>query len=161
MRTAGPPPPDIPLEYTGFWPRVGASIIDTLMFMVITLPLLLVIYGWAYIESDALFLGTADVLINWVFPCIAIIAFWVYKQATPGKMLLEAKIVDATTGDKPSLKQYIIRYLGYFISTIPLGLGLLWVAWDERKQGWHDKMARTVVVNPEKKASANDQVASS
>lgn len=62
------------LKYTGFWPRVGASIIDTLIVAVITLPLLLQIYGRAYMESDALFLGTADLLISWVLPCIAIIA---------------------------------------------------------------------------------------
>lgn len=158
MRAAGFPPPDIELEYTGFWPRVGASIIDTLIVMIATLPLLLLIYGWAYMESDTFIHGAADVLINWVFPCIAIIAFWVYKQATLGKMLIEAKIVDATIGNKPHLKQYIIRYLGYFISTIPLGLGLLWVAWDERKQGWYDKLARTVVVNQEKRASTNGQL---
>jgi uncharacterized RDD family membrane protein YckC len=36
----------------------------------------------------------------------------------------------------------IVRYLGYFVSSIPFGLGLFWVAFDARKQGWHDKMAR-------------------
>ena len=40
----------------------------------------------------------------------------------------------------------MIRYLGYYVSAIPFGLGLLWVAFDPRKQGWHDKMAGTVVV---------------
>ena len=46
----------------------------------------------------------------------------------------------------PTLRQLVIRYLGYYVSTIPLGLGLIWVAFDARKQGWHDKMAGTVVV---------------
>jgi uncharacterized RDD family membrane protein YckC len=32
-----------------------------------------------------------------------------------------------------------------------LGLGLLWVAFDRRKQGWHDKIANTVVVRPARK----------
>ena len=50
-----------------------------------------------------------------------------------------------------TLTQLVIRYLGYFVSTIPLGLGLLWVGFDRRKQGWHDKMANTVVVRPAKK----------
>ena len=77
---------------------------------------------------------------------VAVITFWVYKQATPGKMLISAKIVDAKTGNKPSTGQYIIRYLGYILAIIPFALGLFAVAWDKKKQGWHDKLAGTVVI---------------
>jgi len=69
-----------------------------------------------------------------------------YRQATPGKMAIGARVVDATTGQAPSTRQLVIRYLGYYVSTIPLMLGLIWVAFDPRKQGWHDKLAGTVVV---------------
>nr|MCC4835487.1 RDD family protein [Vibrio lentus] len=85
-------------------------------------------------------------MFGWIFPVVAILVFWIYRQATPGKMAISAKIVDATTGDKPSLQQYIVRYLGYILATIPFGLGIFWVAWDKRKQGWHDKLANTVVI---------------
>jgi uncharacterized RDD family membrane protein YckC len=61
-------------------------------------------------------------------------------------MLIRARIVDADTGAAPSTVQLVIRYLCYYLSILPLGLGLLWVGWDPRKQGWHDKIARTVVV---------------
>jgi uncharacterized RDD family membrane protein YckC len=61
-------------------------------------------------------------------------------------MAIGARIVDAKTGGKPSFKQEAIRYLGYFVSTFPLCLGLIWVGIDKRKQGWHDKLAGTVVV---------------
>ena len=135
-------------KYTGFWPRVGASLIDTVILIVITFPILISIYGWDYFEGDSLVAGFADFILSWVFPLIAIIAFWVCRQATPGKMVISARIVDAKTGDKPTLQQYIVRYIGYFIATIPLGLGIFWVAWDKRKQGWHDKLAGTVVINP-------------
>lgn len=74
------------------------------------------------------------------------IAFWLYKLATPGKMAIGATIVDARTGRRPSAGQLVIRYFGYIVSTLPLGLGLIWVAFDSRKQGWHDKLAGTVVV---------------
>ena len=73
--------------------------------------------------------------------------FWLTKQATPGKMAVSIKIVDAKTGGTLSMGQSIVRYLGYFIATVPLGLGLLWVAFDAHKQGWHDKMAGSVVVH--------------
>ena len=61
-------------------------------------------------------------------------------------MAIPAKIVDGQTGGKASTSQLVGRYFGYFISGIPLGLGIIWIAFDRRKQGWHDKLAGTVVV---------------
>ncbi len=136
------------IEYAGFWIRVGASLIDSVLLVAVMLPLLLSIYGWAYIDiaRTGSFAGTADFLISWVAPGLAVIAFWLYKQATPGKMLVSVKVVDARTGGLLSTGQSIGRYLAYFISAIPLGLGLIWVAFDSKKQGWHDKLAGTVVI---------------
>ncbi len=39
----------------------------------------------------------------------------------------------------------VLRYIGYFLSALPLDFGFLWIAFDARKQGWHDKLASTVV----------------
>lgn len=144
------------MKYTGFWPRVGASLIDTVIMLVLTYPILISIYGWGYLDDDNLVAGFADLLLSWVFPLVAIIAFWVYRQATPGKMAIQARIVDAKTGQKPTLQQYIVRYIGYFLASIPLGLGIFWVAWDKKKQGWHDKLAGTVVISP--KSSQTQEV---
>jgi uncharacterized RDD family membrane protein YckC len=83
-------------------------------------------------------------------PAIAVVIFWIAKQATPGKMVFSAVIVDATSGEAPNGGQMIGRYLGYFIALFPLGLGILWVGLDKRKQGWHDKLAGTVVVRKRK-----------
>ena len=49
-------------------------------------------------------------------------------------------------GSTLSVKQAIFRYLGYFVALLPLGLGILWVAFDKRKQGWQDKLAGSVVL---------------
>ena len=134
------------LEYVGFWARAGASIIDSLLVAVILFPLLAWIYGGDYWLDPRLIKGPADFLLSWVLPAVAIVLFWMYRQATPGKMAISARIVDARTGGVPTTRQLVVRYLGYFVSTIPLGLGLIWVAFDPRKQGWHDKLAGTVVV---------------
>jgi uncharacterized RDD family membrane protein YckC len=134
------------LEYVGFWPRVGAALIDTLLVLMVTAPLVTWIYGRDYWLSARILQGPADFLINWMLPAIAVIVFWMYRQATPGKMAIGARIVDATSGKAPTSRQLVIRYLGYYVSTIPLMLGLVWVAFDPRKQGWHDKIAGTVVV---------------
>jgi len=67
-------------------------------------------------------------------------------QATPGQMLISARIVDARTGARPTPGQCIGRWLGYLPSTLCLGLGFIWIGIDARKQGWHDKLAGTVVI---------------
>lgn len=139
------------LEYVGFWRRVLASIIDGILFGMVSLPLLLAFYGKAYLSSDNFIEGPIDFLVSCVLPTVATILFWIWKQATPGKMGISAKIVDAKTGNEPSLGQYIVRYLSYFVSLLPLCLGFLWVAFDSKKQGWHDKIAGTVVIGPKKK----------
>ena len=104
-----------------------------------------------YFKAEMIIAGTWDFLISWVLPAVAIIMFWIYRSATPGKMVVKAKIVDAKTGDKPSTGQFIGRYFGYFVSMIPLMLGIIWVAFDKRKQGWHDKLAGTVVIRDRKR----------
>jgi len=134
------------LEYVGFWPRVGAAIIDSLLLGVIIWPILTAFYGESYWSSEQFVQGPMDFLLSWVFPAVAVIVFWVLKQATPGKMAVSAKVVDAKTGAAPTTGQCIGRYFSYFLAGLPLGLGVIWVAFDARKQGWHDKLAGTVVV---------------
>lgn len=75
--------------------------------------------------------------------------FWLIKAATPGKLVVRAKIVDAATLGKPAPWQLVVRYFAYYVSLLPLGLGFLWIIWDPRKQGWHDKLASTLVIRPQ------------
>ena len=133
-------------EYAGFWIRVGATIIDTILILIITLPILTTLYGDSYWLGGSLVQGFWDLIFSYVLPAIAVIFFWVYKSATPGKLATKLTIVDADTGEKPTLAQFIIRYFAYFVAVIPLFLGIIWVGIDARKQGWHDKIARTVVI---------------
>lgn len=134
-------------QYAGFWARTGASLIDTVILLCVSTPLLFLVYGDEAQHSDSWLMG-GDFIISYVMPLIATILFWIYKSATPGKMVIKAMVLDSKTGAKLSTKQAIIRYLAYFISAIPFGLGFFWVAWDGKKQGWHDKIAGTVVIRP-------------
>lgn len=135
-------------EYAGFWVRAAASLLDMILLLSLSLTLLLSIYGKAYFNmvqfgSTA---GPADFFITWALPMIVVVMFWRRKKATPGKMLISAKVVDEKTGRSMTLAQAIGRYLAYFVSLLPFGLGFLWIAFDRKKQGWHDKLAGTVVV---------------
>ena len=135
------------VQYVGFGSRFLASIIDSVLVVMLTLPILYSIYGAEYFETDASFKGSSDFIISYILPVLVVILFWIYKSATPGKMLVSAKIVDAKTGTQPTPLQCITRYLGYYVSMFALGLGFLWILWDDKKQGWHDKMAGTVVIH--------------
>ena len=142
--------------YVGFWSRVGATLIDTVLIILVTWPVLYAAYGAAYFTSDEWLLGGVDLLVGWILPVIAVIAFWSLWSATPGKMAISAVIVDARTGARMSVLQCILRYLAYIPAVLPLGLGIIWVGIDKRKQGWHDKLANTVVVRKETIAATSD-----
>lgn len=134
------------LEYAGFWVRAFASIIDTILILLVTWPLLTAIYGTSYWESEATVNGAWDVVLTYLAPAVAVIVFWIYKSATPGKMVLGLKVISLGDSEKLSVGQSIGRYLAYYLAMIPFFLGFIWVAFDPRKQGWHDKLAKTVVV---------------
>lgn len=134
------------LEYAGFWVRVGAMLVDAVLLFVITTPLLLWIYGRGYWLADAVIQGPADFLISWVAPAVATVLFWRFREATPGKMMLSLRVVDADTGETLTTLQAVVRYVTYILSALPLCLGFIWAAFDARKQGWHDHIAKSVVV---------------
>jgi uncharacterized RDD family membrane protein YckC len=132
-------------RYAGFWIRVAAALIDTvLLSILIGIPLTL-IYGSDYWTSEELVAGFWDAVF-YIVPIVITVWFWVKYLGTPGKMLLRLRVIDADTGQSISTAKGIGRYLGYYISAIPFLLGFVWVAFDKRKQGLHDKLAGTYVV---------------
>jgi uncharacterized RDD family membrane protein YckC len=145
------------IEYCGFGRRLLAHVIDTLLFTV------LIVFPIIYLVPSGNFEQTLNefydpgktslpkALLSDLLPMLLVIYFWVRFRGTPGKRLLGCQIVDATTGDNLSVSRAVIRYLGYIISLLPLGLGFLWILWDKRKQGFHDKLARSVVILAEDK----------
>jgi uncharacterized RDD family membrane protein YckC len=143
-----PPPPstDSQVVYAGFWIRTAATMIDSILLSLVTAPVLLLLYRPDRVQGD-----TTDLLLSSVLSALLVILFWRWKQGTPGKLMFRLRIVDARTGGEPSLRQWCLRYLGYFISSVPLLLGFFWVAWDPRHQGWHDRIAGTVVIHPSRR----------
>lgn len=66
---------------------------------------------------------------------------------TLGKKFMNIRVVKID-GTPLMTADVIVRCVGYFINGIipPLPLGFLWAFWDKDRQGWHDKLARTIVV---------------
>jgi uncharacterized RDD family membrane protein YckC len=110
-------------------------------------PVMVVVFGLREVSLDPT--EHSWDLLAVVAIALAVIGFWRYCGATSGKIALGLKIVDARTGGAPGLLQLIVRFFAYALSALPLYLGFLWAAVDRRKQGWHDKIARTIVINSE------------
>ena len=117
--------PELRGAYVGFWARLWASFLDTILTIIVTYPFLIAVYGWGYLESRPIVEGPIDLLLSWMLPAAAIVMFWIYCSATPGKMAIGARIVDAATGRQPTQWQFIKRYMGYVLSSIPLCWGFI------------------------------------
>jgi uncharacterized RDD family membrane protein YckC len=138
------------VTYVGFWKRAVATVIDSIIVAVVILLVALPFYGPEYFQLSKEGKTLAfDFVVQIVMPIVAVIVFWRFRGATPGKMLFSAKIVDAESFGPPSTGQLIGRYFAYLVSMVVFGLGFLWIAFDPRKQGWHDKLAGTVVIEDE------------
>jgi uncharacterized RDD family membrane protein YckC len=142
---AEPATPEGTVEYMGFWIRFGAIIIDTIIVWfissAITFLLLNVFFSFG---------------ISWRFPFfwfpILCLYYWLFtglRGQTLGKMAVGIKVVNAQ-GSVPGLGRAALREIpGKIASSIVIYLGFLWIIWDERKQGWHDKIAKTYVLRVE------------
>ena len=132
----------------GFWIRFLAFIVDNIAGFILTLPLA------AFITIDATQLDNPEYLADLqikmylmhLFFLVVIVACWNYLAATPGKLLFKASLANAADFKPASNMQLIIRAFVYIPSFLLFGLGFFWIGVDKRKQGWHDKLARTVVV---------------
>jgi uncharacterized RDD family membrane protein YckC len=124
----------VAVSYAGFWKRLAAYIIDGL------------IVGAA---SSILF------VISWgVFTPVLFVVGWLYfaimesseKQATLGKMALNIIVTDME-GKRISFGKATGRYFAKILSAIILYIGFLMVAFTDKKQGLHDMLANTLVLN--------------
>jgi uncharacterized RDD family membrane protein YckC len=147
-------------KFAGFWRRLVAYIIDNIIinitfFILALIGLTAFIFGslagnsrnWmADLANPARI--TSLVLPAMVFYIFISIAYFTYfhgiKGSTPGKMLLGLKVL-STDGTSIGFGVAFLRSVGYLVSSI-LYIGFIWAAFTRRKQGWHDKIAGTVVI---------------
>ena len=85
------------------------------------------------------------------------VVFWATSGQTPGKMALGIKVI-GTDGSPVTWGKAVLRYIGYIISGLVFYLGFIWIAFDAKRQGWHDKIASTYVVRKDTQFSANQPI---
>ena len=145
-----------PVVYAGFWRRVAASIIDTIILWLIGFVVGFVIgflVGFSVVLSRAGTGGAAAALSSPLATLAGIIVGVLYgplqesssAQATFGKRALGIIVTD-TQGQPISFRRALARNLGKILSSLILCIGFLMVALTARKQGLHDKLAGTLVV---------------
>lgn len=144
------------VEYAGFWLRVVAYIIDSMILWLPTsvLPFLFISPGPG-LETDTGLQQPPPFFIGLFFGSMLmyVIIYWLYfalmessaKQATVGKMALKLKVTDMD-GNRIGFGQATGRFFGKFVSSIILGIGYLMAGFTEKKQALHDIIADTLVI---------------
>ncbi|MGX5731436.1 RDD family protein [Pseudoxanthomonas beigongshangi] len=151
----------------GFWKRFAASFIDGMVMMVVTLVVVMVgvmLTGGAAALSPQAFandmmrgtLGLTFILAFYVLPILAQAAYftWMHasaSQATLGKLAVGIKVA-RTNGEALTLGRSFGRWCAYFfLNLVSCGLTTLISAFTvgltDRKQGLHDMIADTLVVD--------------
>jgi uncharacterized RDD family membrane protein YckC len=140
-------------RYAGFWIRVSANVLDLLWIGAVNTGVLMAVtalvqarYGPG-VGAVSARISEIAVQIGALWPAIAIIWMWIAAGTTFGKWICGLRIVDEPTGGRPSAWQCIGRYFMAGIAIGLAGIGYFWIAIDPRKQGWHDKVVRTLVVH--------------
>ena len=148
-------------KFAGFWRRLGAYMVDcTIIFFIfiilVSIASLAFFSGAISGNSKNFITDLADparfssiMILTWLFFIFFNIAYFTYFHGTtgrtPGKMLFGLQVV-STDGTLISFGIAFLRAIGYLVSGALFNLGFIWIAFDKRKQGWHDKIAGTVVI---------------
>jgi uncharacterized RDD family membrane protein YckC len=137
----------------GFGKRLVATLLDGFVVGAITM-IVAFLLGFFGVFLD-MFRNSEDVPITWLVPLsgfvisiVYYVASWTRGGMTPAKFLFGQKVV-GTDGELLPLGKALLRYVGYIVSTLTLSLGFLWIAFDEKRQGLHDKIAGSFVVDPD------------
>ena len=136
------------LNYAGFWIRVGAFIIDYALLLILAF-ISGILFPFLYLALSSL----KEEILGYIMIIIYSVFFLSIFSSTPGKMLYGLQVIDANTKEKIKFGKALVRGLSYIISSLVSGLGFLWIAIDRNKhQGWHDKIAKTLVIKKKKKS---------
>ncbi len=148
--------------YAGFWIRLVARLLDGLILGIpfgILFGVFAVIGGVfannASNNQDSQNAAAAAVfgggfLLLYLLALVVQVGYWIYfwgsSGSTLGMRLLHLKVVDADTGGPIGYARATVRFLMSIVNSWACYIGWIWVAFDPRKQGWHDKVANSVVL---------------
>ncbi len=138
--------------YAGFWWRVLASILDTIVSSIFVFVLAAGLFFFL-VAGDLINQRQVDSVADALgFPIGILVTALYYVifecsrlRATPGKMICGLKVVDEN-GNQLNFGRALGRYLGKIVSGLILGIGFMMAGWTRRKQALHDMMSGCLVV---------------
>jgi uncharacterized RDD family membrane protein YckC len=154
-------------DYAGFWKRVGSYVLDAIILYIPNMLIMKMMGGDAAQEAMKQQLmsapgdmhvvlaayqqfystmGTAMIftsVLAWLYFAVCESSAW---QGTVGKLALGIRVTDMD-GERISLPRALGRYAAKYLSLIIAGIGFLMVGWTQRKQGLHDIICSTLVLN--------------
>lgn len=154
-------------RFGGFWRRLMAYVIDRIILYLISLILFLIglialklggVSFGSIVMTGVLPLGaglftTVYIVTTFLTGMIYFIWFHGTVGQTPGKMLFGLRVIQIS-GEKMNIGIAFLRWVGCLVSGLVFLLGFIWIAFDRRKQGWHDKIAATLVIRTGNKSDA-------
>jgi uncharacterized RDD family membrane protein YckC len=146
----------------GFGKRLASTLVDGVLVFAMTLLVAFVLAFIAvfvdmYTPDDAEMTGALLYLVILVLSIAYYVRSWSKTGQTLGKQILGIKVV-GTDGNPVSSGKALLRYVGYVVSGIALSIGFLWMEFDRKRQGWHDKLAGTYVVDVDEHFSHSPSV---
>jgi len=140
------------LPKAGFWIRLVATMLDSTLAGLVQFVFISILaitagslMGGMDPEESTAF-GLLTTLFGIVFGVVYSVFFTGYCGQTPGKMLLRIKVIRTSGGEISYGRAFLREVPGKFLSGLIFGIGYLMVAFDDRKQGLHDRIADTYVV---------------
>lgn len=136
-------------DYATFGVRLGAYLIDIVMFTIIQF---IASLGLTYLFSEIFRIRKDETIIFWlvILNIILVYNYFIKPEAsgwqgTIGKKLVGIKVTDLN-GGRISKSNAVGRYFGKLLSTLIICIGWLMPLWTDKKQALHDMVASTLVI---------------
>ncbi|MCC7450943.1 MAG: RDD family protein [Anaerolineae bacterium] len=131
-------------ELAGIGQRFIALVIDGIILGVIGAIVGAVIPGTTIQGANGV--STTGPIVSFI---IGLFYYWYFltqrNGQTPGKKIMNVRVV-REDGAPLTFVHVLVRYIGYTINSLVFMLGWIWAFFDSKKQGWHDKLAGTIVI---------------
>jgi len=141
------------LKKAGFLKRLTAYLIDWMVLSLISVFLLFNVYILLIVFSNSnmdIYETLNSIIIpfylfSFLLKCFYFSFFHSLTGQTVGKSLCKIKVVDLN-GKRISFMRSFVRFLGYYLCFYSCGIGFIWILFNENNQGWHDKLAGSIVI---------------
>jgi uncharacterized RDD family membrane protein YckC len=130
--------------FAGFWIRVGATLLDMLFLVGISMLIFNPLRRAMGVYGVLSLIDLLEILFGLLY--MVLLTWWTGQ--TLGKAITGIRVVSArqARGNLDAGQVFLREVIGKLLSWLPIGLGYLWVGWNQRKQGWHDLLAKTYVI---------------